>query len=248
MNLGTLILEREQVSRKCVAVLGIRGSGKSNTAKVLAEELIREGISLVVVDPDGEYRGLNAVVFDKFNVEPEELVNVLLVGKSVVLDVNDWNNEVFEFLTSFFTYLWEVSKIYKKDIFILLEEAHEFIPQGERTPLSDVLVRIALRGRKRGLGLLLVSQRSAKVNKDVLTQSEIYFLHKVVHPVDVRVYREILPIKSKELESEIKSMGVGEAIFYKDGELTKVKIRKFEENQQTINVLPTANEGERSEI
>ncbi|MCG3109843.1 DNA double-strand break repair helicase HerA [Metallosphaera sp. J1] len=242
MNLGTLTLEKDQVIRKCVAILGIRGSGKSNTAKVFAEELIKEKIPLVIVDPDGEYRELDAVVFDRFNVDPEEVVNILIVGKSVVLDVNDWNDDVFKFLTAFFNVLWETSKVYRKDLFVLLEEAHEFIPQGGRTPLSDVLVRIALRGRKRGIGMILVSQRSAKVNKDVLTQSEIYFLHKVVHPVDVRVYKEILPLKSREIETEIKAMETGDAIFYKDGELKKVRIRKFEE-------LPLLlQEGEKAEI
>ena len=242
MDLGTLTLEKDQVIRKCIAILGIRGSGKSNTAKVFAEELIKEKVPLVIVDPDGEYRGLEAIIFDKFNVDPEEVVNLLMGGKSVVLDVNDWNEEVFKFLTTFFNILWETSKIYRRDIFVLLEEAHEFIPQGTRTPLSDVLVRIALRGRKRGIGMILVSQRSAKVNKDVLTQSEIYFLHKVVHPVDVRVYKEILPLKSREIEAEIKAMETGDAIFYKDGELRKVRIRKFDEFPSVIQ------SGEKAEI
>lgn len=90
--------------------------------------------------------------------------------------------------------------------------------------------------------MILVSQRSAKVNKDVLTQSEIYFLHKVVHPVDVRVYKEILPLKSREIEAEIKAMETGDAIFYKDGELRKVRIRKFDEFPSVIQ------SGEKAEI
>ncbi|QKR00178.1 DUF87 domain-containing protein [Metallosphaera tengchongensis] len=246
MELGSITLTKEQVLRKCIAILGIRGSGKSNTAKVMSQELMREGIPLVIVDPDGEYRDLNAVTFDKFNVDPEELVNLLMIGKSLILDVNEWNEEVFKFLTEFFNYLWEVSKVYRRDMFILLEEAHEFIPQGERSPLSDVLVRIALRGRKRGLGMILVSQRSAKVNKDVLTQSEIYFLHKVVHPVDMKVYKEILPLKTKDFDKEVKSMSTGEAIFYKDGEFTKVWIRKFDEI--TLPSNPGNGQGEGVEI
>lgn len=44
MDLGTLTLEKDQVIRKCIAILGIRGSGKSNTAKVFAEELIKEKV------------------------------------------------------------------------------------------------------------------------------------------------------------------------------------------------------------
>lgn len=59
-----------------------------------------------------------------------------MVGKSVVLDVNDWNEEVFKFLTTFFNILWETSKIYRRDIFVLLEEAHEFIPREQEPRLA----------------------------------------------------------------------------------------------------------------
>ncbi|MEM3863452.1 MAG: DUF87 domain-containing protein [Metallosphaera sp.] len=237
MDLGSLTLDSNDVVRKCVSILGIRGSGKSNTAKIFAEELINAGVPVIIIDPDGEYKGLKVTTFDKFSEDPEEIVNLVHLGRSVDLDVNEWNEEVFKFLTSLMNYLWDVSKVRKKDLFILVEEAHEFIPQGERTPLSDILTRIALRGRKRGLGMILVSQRSAKVNKDVLSQSEIYFLHKVVHPVDIKVYKEILPLKTKDVENEIKSLTTGEAIFYKDGELRKIRVRKFDEQFIVANDL-----------
>ncbi|MFP3205284.1 MAG: DUF87 domain-containing protein [Metallosphaera yellowstonensis] len=242
MDLGSVQLELRDVTRKCIAILGIRGSGKSNTAKVTAQELIREGVPVVVVDPDGEYTNLQAKVRNNFSVSPLSLASsVLGEGESVVLDMNEWNQEAFKFLLDFMTSLWELSKVYSRDVFILLEEAHEFIPQGERTELSDALTRIALRGRKRGLGMILVSQRSAKVNKDVLTQSEIYFLHKVVHPIDIKVYKEILPIKGREVEATVKTLRTGEAIFYRDGAFKTVKIRKFEPDT-LIPVVETKEE------
>lgn len=228
MDIG-ITLDSTEILRKCIAILGIRGSGKSNTAKVISEELNKEGIPLVIIDPDGEY-SIDADVIDNFSLDesiPTE--RVLKEGKSVILDMNDWSEESFKFLLRFLNSLWLNSKIYKRNFFILLEEAHEFIQQGERNQLSDTIVRIALRGRKRGIGMIIVSQRSAKVNKDVLTQSEIYFLHKVVHPVDLKVYKEIIPWKSKDVENEVKKLETGEALFYFNGEVKKIRIRKFEE-------------------
>jgi len=184
MDLG-FPLNSSELVRKCIAILGIRGSGKSNTAKILGKELIKEGFPLVVIDPDGEYDFQEALRIEDFNLDPEVAVkDVIKRKRSVIIDMNEWNDEAFNFLFKFLDSFWNLSKIYRTNVFLVLEEAHEFIPQGERTKISEEITRFALRGRKRGIGMIMISQRSARVNKDVLTQSEVYFLHKVVHPVD----------------------------------------------------------------
>ncbi|MFP3218390.1 ATP-binding protein [Acidianus sp.] len=230
MDLG-FPLNSSELVRKCIAILGIRGSGKSNTAKILGKELIKEGFPLVVIDPDGEYDFQEALRIEDFNLDPEVVAKDVLERKrSLIIDMNEWNDEAFNFLFKFLDSFWNLSKIYRTNVFLVIEEAHEFIPQGERTKISEEITRLALRGRKRGIGMIMISQRSARVNKDVLTQSEVYFLHKVVHPVDLKVYREILPLKAKEVADVVKSLDVGEALFYMNGRVEKVKIRKFDES------------------
>ncbi|MBW9140125.1 MAG: DUF87 domain-containing protein [Candidatus Aramenus sp.] len=233
MILGDIVLPKEQVTRKCVAILGIRGSGKSNTAKVLVEELIKEGVPVTIVDPDGEYVeevvAYGGTVVSDFSSDPVELALFHQKSNAIVdVDMSEWREESFTFLAKYLDAMWQVAKAYPMDRQVVIEEAHEFVPQGKQTELSDAIVRIALRGRKRGLGLVFVSQRSAKVNKDALTESELYFLHKVVHPADLKVYKEILPLKPKEIERVVPSLGVGESLLYFNGEVKRVKVRKFE--------------------
>src|SRR5258707_7482692 len=107
----------------------------------------------------------------------------------------------------------------------MLEEAHEWVPQGERTPLKQLLPRTALRGRKRGLGIILMSQRSAKVEKDVLTQVPLLFLHKVVHPVDLKMYKELIPLPGTQVETMVGALQLGEAIIVFNQNVTAAHVR-----------------------
>lgn len=233
MDIGNVTLDRKDVVRKCIGILGIRGSGKSNTAKVIIEELLKERVPITVIDPDGEYIDevlyYNGIIVNDFSKDPiamaiEHHKKMLTVD----IDMSEWTEDSFKFLARYLEALWEISRLFSIDRTIIVEEAHEFIPQGKRTDLSDAIVRIALRGRKRGLGLIFISQRSAKVNKDALAESEVYFLHKVVHPADLKVYKEILPLKPKEVDEIVPKLQVGEALFYYNGDVKRVKIKKFE--------------------
>ena len=70
-------LDPEKLVWHHVAVLGATGSGKSYTCGVLAEEFLDLGLSVAIVDPHGEYRGLietyggRTVRLDKVLIEPD---------------------------------------------------------------------------------------------------------------------------------------------------------------------------------
>ena len=230
----------EVFTGRCAAVLGIRGSGKTNTAAVIVEELLANGYPLAIADIDGEYWGLKeryeilsaggsgpvdiAVLPRHGGVLAQEVLNR---GISLILDMSSFRgDEMYELLFRFARGLWEASAELRRPFHLVIEEAHEFLPQGLRTDLKDVLIRIALRGRKRGLGMLVVSQRSAKVDKDVLTQAELLFLHRVVHPVDMKVYKEIIPWPADKTETVIASLGIGECVAVAPGIVQTVKVRQ----------------------
>lgn len=222
-----------------VAVLGIKGSGKTNTAAVLIEELLTSGLPLTVVDIEGEYWGLKErfeilVAGRSANVDievrAEQAAKIaefsVLHGISVILDMSEFSQEeMMNFLLQYFKSLWATCFHTRKPYEVVLEEAHEFIPQSIRTPLKEVITRIALRGRKRGLGIISVSQRSAKVEKDVLTQAAILFLHRVVHPIDVKVYQDILPLPPRQVETTVGELKPGQAILLRDYQVNVVQIR-----------------------
>ncbi|MEB3861124.1 MAG: DUF87 domain-containing protein [Desulfurococcales archaeon] len=244
----------ENIYGKAIAILGVRGSGKTNTAAVFIEELLMKGIPVIVLDIDGEYWTLREN-YDTLIVSADEKADIPLdisdseqasrlaralldIYLPAVIDLSEFIvDDYSEYLNAFLEEVWRSSKLYRRPLFLVIEEAHEFIPQGYSSSVKNVLVRIALRGRKRGLGLIMVSQRSAKVDKDVLSQAEYYVLHKVMHPADLRVYKELLPLNPREVEDVVPKLDVGEALFYDGIYVRKVKVRK----RQTIHLGYTPN-------
>jgi len=114
-------------------------------------------------------------------------------GIPVILDISGFlSEEQYEFLYNFFTVLWNLASKLRRPYVIALEEAQEFIPQGVKTPLKELLTLIARRGRKRGLSVIIISQRTTLVDKNALTQAPIRFLHHVASGNDLEIYYDLI--------------------------------------------------------
>ena len=69
-------------------------------------------------------------------------------------------------------------------IWMLIDEAHEFLPNTGSTPATDALVTILREGRQPGLSLVLATQQPGKIHTDVMTQSDIIISHRITAKVD----------------------------------------------------------------
>ncbi|MCI2426719.1 DUF87 domain-containing protein [Candidatus Acetothermia bacterium] len=237
-----LTLNLEEIIGQCIAILGIRGSGKSNTAGVIFEELLKQNYPLTIVDIDGEYFGLKEhfevlVIGSGDNVDIEidlesaaEIAEISLEkGIPLVLDLSSYlTEERNEFLKNYLKRIWSLAGKLRRPYIIGIEESHEFIPQGIRTELKELIARIALRGRKRGLGAIIISQRSAKVEKDVLSQAGMLFLHRVVHEADMRVYCDLLPWRKNEVKEVISHLGTGDSVYVNGETILPIYVRERE--------------------
>lgn len=79
-------------------------------------------------------------------------------------------------------------------IFVVIDEAHNIAPEEPSTDLAqetvDILVRIAMEGRKYGLFLILVTQRPSRINSNLLSQCDNLCLMKMSNPADVRLVEQ----------------------------------------------------------
>ncbi len=99
-------------------------------------------------------------------------------------------------------------------LFLIIEEAHNFCPErsfGE-SPSSYILRNIASEGRKFGLGLGVVSQRPARIDKNVLSQCSTQIIQKVTNPNDIKAISSSSENISAEVVKDISTLPIGVAL------------------------------------
>lgn len=213
-------------------ITGKSGSGKSNTAGKIDEEILEQSYPLMVIDTEGEYYGLKEeyellhVGADEecdLQVGPEhaEKIAELALEQNVpiILDVSGYieTSEVNQLVHDTCKAMFDKEKKLKKPFPIFVEEAHEWIPQqgtrGEDGRVTDMLIRISKRGRKRGLGIAALSQRPQSVDKDFITQTDYKIWHNLDWDTELNVVRRVL---GKDYVDTVKNLAVGEAILQTD--------------------------------
>ncbi|MFH0979137.1 MAG: ATP-binding protein [Candidatus Woesearchaeota archaeon] len=69
-------------------------------------------------------------------------------------------------------------------VWLVVDEAHEFLPKDGKTAATDALVTILREGRQPGISLILASQQPGKIHTDVMTQSDVIMSHRVTAKID----------------------------------------------------------------
>jgi DNA helicase HerA-like ATPase len=75
---------------------------------------------------------------------------------------------------------------------ILIDEAHNFLPNEEITPATDILLKIVKEGRQPGLTLVLVTQRPEKLHADALAQCDVIISHRLTAKADIDALKSIM--------------------------------------------------------
>lgn len=234
-----------------IGILAVRRAGKSNAAVVLAEEMYDHGIPWVAVDPKGDWWGVRAagsgnapglavLVFGGQHgdvpLEPSagRLVADLVVDQRItcVLDVSEMSKaDQRRCLHDF------ADRLYRRNtepLHVFCEEADEYIPQmvrGETAKVVGAFETLVKRGGFKGIGVTLVTQRSASLNKDVLTQVGTLVMLRTTSPQDQKVVEAWIKYHAGAVGvlSELAGLQDGEAWIYSPSWLNvleKIRFRK----------------------
>lgn len=251
------------------AVLGKRGSGKTNTASVLTEQFVKANLPVVYVDPigvtwglrhsrDGKGPGLPVIILggEHADVPLEEAGGAVIADfvidhrQPVVLDLGLFSKSAQRRFMVDFT-----ERLYHKNrdaMHVMLDECDTFVPQridhgGER--LVGAINDLVRKGRARGLGVTLISQRPALVNKDVLTQVEVLVAHRMTGPQDRDAIERWIEHNAddkqgKEVLSSLQALEDGDAWVWSPSFLGKL-VRTHVNLRETFDSSATPKAGAR---
>lgn len=77
-------------------------------------------------------------------------------------------------------------------VWVLLDEAHEFLPKEGKTPSTDALITLLREGRQPGIAMLLATQQPGKIHTDAMTQSDIILAHRLTAKIDTDALSALL--------------------------------------------------------
>ncbi|MEM2572758.1 MAG: ATP-binding protein, partial [Archaeoglobaceae archaeon] len=89
---------------------------------------------------------------------------------------------------------------------------------------------IASEGRKFGLGLMVISQRPARVDKNVISQCNTQIIMKITNPNDLNAIKKGIEGITSEMIEEVKRLPPGYAVVVSSGIdmpiVVRIRVRK----------------------
>jgi hypothetical protein len=115
-------------------------------------------------------------------------------------------------------------------IWLLIDEAHQFVPQAKKVLSKDILIRWVKEGRQPGLSCVFATQQPKSLDEEALSQSDLIIVHRITNVDDIlsvnRLTQDYMPQELRLLLRQIKKPG--EAVLLDDAkeDVLMVKIRR----------------------
>lgn len=214
--------------RTCI--IAQSGAGKSWGIAVLCERLLQARVGFCLIDTEGEYSSLK----DRFSLvrvgsgdgcdadigrtNIRELMQDAICSRTaVIFDVSEI--DMREKVATLADILYDLESRLRQPYLLIVEEADKFIPQSGES--IKKIEEISRRGRKRGLGLLVATQRPSLVAKNVLSQCNSQIIGKLSIENDLKAVG--LFFSSRQEVGELAELEPGE--FFVMGGLSREKVR-----------------------
>lgn len=230
-----------------IGIVAKKRSGKSYLARRLTEQLHHGAQQVVIVDPKGDWWGIRSssdgkgpglpiiiIGGERADVPLEagggEVIAKLVVEErvSVLLDLSLLRkHEVATFMTAFLEGLYRLKAVERNrtPVMLVIDEADAIAPQKPQPNEARMLGAaedIVRRGGQRGIGCTMVTQRTAVLNKNILTQCQVLIALRTIGPQDLAALNAWVdvhgtPEQRKTLMATLPSLPVGDAWVWSPG-------------------------------
>jgi hypothetical protein len=172
----------------------------------------------------------------------DEAVTLLLGGRAAkggtggvkVIDFSEVPSDILPLIVgmvarmAFHVQQWS-GQAARHPIALFCDEAHLYIPQDATSGAAENAIatfeRIAKEGRKYGVGLVVISQRPAEVNRTVVSQCNNLIAMRLTNGDDQAVVRRLLPDSLGGFGDLLPVLDTGEALVVGDAILLPTRIR-----------------------
>ena len=196
-----------------VLVAGDAKSGKSWAAGLLCEQLILHGYSVCIIDPEGDYRslealpGVAAIGGEGPPPTPRELVRALRYpDRSVIVDLSHMPQpDKIDYIKSILPAVNVLRRRTGLPHRVLLDEAHYFLHDADAGRLLDFEVN----------GYLVVTYFASRLPQPLLDASEVIIVTCESNPFEIDALRKRCarcPTTDAAAWSKLPHLGYGEAV------------------------------------
>lgn len=220
-----------------LVILANSGGGKSWAIRKIAEEAVNQ-VQVILLDPEGEFASLREkydfILAGKNADVPVEVrsagllaTRLLELNKSAVIDLYELHpSERQRYVKLFCEAMVNCSKELYHPVIVILDEAHEYVPEGKPSEATWAVESLASKGRKRGQRLVLASQRISKISKNVTAECNNKLIGRASQDIDMKRAGDELGF-NKERMVQLRQLKPGEFFAFGPAiseEVIKVKI------------------------
>jgi len=197
------------------------GGGKSYCIRKLLEETHGK-VQQIVLDLEGEFHTLREkydyVLIGKdgdvnINIKMAEMLarRLLELNVSAIVDLSELkHHERILFVKRFLDSMINSPKKLWHPVLVIIDEAHVLCPEKGKTESAGSVIDICTRGRKRGFGSALATQRLSKLSKDAVAELNNKLIGRTGLDIDMKRASDELGFTSKAQMMKLRELEAGE--------------------------------------
>jgi len=114
-------------------------------------------------------------------------------------------------------------------VWVLIDEAHQFVPSGKSTLAKEALIRWTKEGRQPGVSLVVCSQQPSAIDSEVITQCDVIIAQKLTNRTDINALnalsQDYMGSELKTYIRRLKRQGEGVLVDDEQEKVAMVQIR-----------------------
>ncbi len=172
-----------------------------------------EGFGQKLMGFEGDAKGVKVIDFSEV---PSDILPLIIgLVARIVFSIQQWTK-----------------KEDRHPIALFCDEAHLYISEKPASSVDESALknfeRIAKEGRKYGIGLVVITQRPADVNRTVLSQSNNFIAMRLTNAEDQSVIKRLFPDSLGDFAELLPILDIGEALIVGDASLLPSRIKVTE--------------------